>query len=456
MAKKKPELLRKKESAWLSNPAGAVQSFAEDYKGFLAVAKTERSATREIIRRLEKLGFMDIEMMMTLKEGDKVFFNIKDKSVIAMKVGKETDGLMIIGSHLDSPRLDIKPNPLYEANNLALMKTHYYGGVKKYQWTNVDLAMYGVAYTKEGVKHEFSIGEKDDEPRFLVSDLLPHLAKKQMEKTGNEIVEAEQLNVFVGNIPVKDKDAKDKVKMAVLELLNRKYGMIEEDFSFAELNFVPAGTPRDIGFDKALISGYGHDDKSATFANLRALLDSKSKNTAVAYFSDKEEIGSVGNSGAASFVLLDFAEIVVKKLGLSISPKELLVNSKAVSADVSSALDPNFPEVSDEKNATQLGFGVTIEKYTGSGGKYSANDAHAEYMNEIRKILQKNKVTWQTSELGKVDIGGGGTIALYMSRFGMDTVDAGPGVFGMHSPREILSKVDLYEAYKFYKGFFEQ
>ena len=453
--KLKEKLFRKKESAWKTADK-KVHVFAEEYMQFLAKSKTERTASREIVAVLKKKGFEDIEKKKKLAAGDKVFLLQKNKSVIAAVIGKKHDSMHLVGSHIDSPRLDIKPNPLYEDKGLALMKTHYYGGIKKYQWVNTDLALYGVIHTKKGKQIEWTIGEKDDDPRFLVSDLLPHLSKKQMEKSGSDIIDGEQLNIYLGNIPVDDKEVKEKVKLAVLKHLNDAYGLIEEDFSFAELTFVPADAPREIGFDRSLIAGYGHDDKSCSFANLRALLDAKPTRTAVAYFSDKEEIGSMGNTGAHSYILLDFAEILVQKLKLKKSAKQLLKNSKAVSADVTAAVNPSFSEVHDERNASHLGYGISIEKYTGAGGKYGANDASAEYMQEIRALLDEHNIVWQTGEIGKVDQGGGGTIALYLSRYGMDTVDAGPAVLGMHSPREVLSKVDLYEAYRFYKAFFSK
>ena len=405
---------------------------------------------------MKKAGFRDIESVQKLETGDKVYLNQKGKSVIAAIIGKDKNRINLVGSHIDSPRLDLKPNPIYEDKGIALFKTHYYGGIKKYQWTNVDLALYGVVHTKAGKRIEFTYGEGKDEPCFIVSDLLPHLAKKQLEKTGNEIVEGEQLNVFIGNIPLDGEEIKEKIKLNTLNLLNEKYGIVEEDFSFAELNFVPAGLPRDIGFDRSMIAGYGQDDKACSFANLKAVMETRNpKVTAVAYFSDKEEIGSMGNTGAYSFIVEDFAQMLVKKLRLDITPKELLRESRAISADVTVAVNPSFADVHEERNAAYLGHGVVIEKYTGAGGKYSANDASAEYMNDIRKLLDANKIKHQTGELGKIDLGGGGTIALYLSRYGMDTVDIGPAVLGMHSPREVISKIDLYESYRLYKAFFE-
>ncbi|MFH2020903.1 MAG: aminopeptidase [archaeon] len=450
-------VLSKKESAWPKDAKGkkAVFDFAEKYKIFLANAKTERAATKTIVSELAKAGFKPLDKFSKLKPGDKVYLNQKEKSVIAAVIGKKFDRMNMVGSHLDSPRLDLKPNPVFEEGELALLKSHYYGGIKKYQWTNVDFALYGVIFTKDGKKIDLCIGEKEDEPRFIVSDLLPHLDKKQMEKKADEIIEAEQLNVYLGNIPLDDKETKEQVKLNVLKILKDTYGIVEDDFSFAELTLVPAGIPRDIGFDKSLISGYGHDDKSSSYANLAAFLEINNPEiTVVAYFSDKEEIGSVGNTGAYSFILADFAEMILQRLSLKLSPNNFLRNSRAISADVSAGYDPAFPEVFEAKNSAYLGNGAVIEKYTGGGGKGGANDASSEYMQFIRKLLEKNKIGYQTGELGKQDIGGGGTIALYLSRYGMDTMDAGPAVLGMHSPREVLSKVDLYECYRLYKVFF--
>ena len=451
------KLFWKRNSAWdNSKDKKSAYDFAEKYKSFLATSKTEREATKTILAGLITNGFKDILKISKLKPGDKVYLNQKGKSVVAAIIGKENNKFNLVGSHIDSPRLDLKPNPLTEEDGIALLKTHYYGGIKKYQWTNVDLALYGVIYTKSGKKIDLKIGEKDGEPRFIVSDLLPHLAKKQMEKQATEVVQGEQLNVFLGNVPIEGNDVKDAVKLNVLNILNKDYGIIEEDFSFAELTFVPAGKPTDIGFDMSMVAAYGQDDKSCSYANYAALLAVKNpKITAVAYFSDKEEIGSLGNTGAQSFILLDFAEYLVEKLSLKVTANYMLRNSRAISADVGAALDPNFSEVHEKRNAAHLGCGVVIEKYTGAGGKYNANDTHAEYLNDIRKILQDNNIAWQTGELGKIDLGGGGTIAMYLSRFGMDTVDAGPAILGMHAPRDVLSKIDLYQSFKLYKAFFE-
>ena len=437
-------------------------AFAQDYKQFLAAAKTERVATKEIIARLKKAGFIDFETTTKVSAGMRIYHNYKNKSVFAAVIGEDNSHMNLVGSHLDSPRLDVKPNPLVEKNGVALLKTHYYGGVKKYQWLNTELALYGVLETKSGKQIEFSLGEKDDEPKFMINDLLPHLAKDQLDKNAREFINAEQLQIYVGTIPVESKEAKEKVKTAVLEYLNKEYSMTEEDFLYAELTFVPAGKPSDIGFDRSLVCGYGQDDKICAYSTLSALLDVKNPTiTAVAYFADKEEIGSVGNTGAASFTLQNFIMMLLAKSNAkdtknSICAQEFLGRSCAISADVTAAMDPIFAEVHDERNAAYIGCGVAINKYTGSGGKYSANDASSEYMNIIRRVANAANVAVQVGELGKVDAGGGGTIALYLSRFGMDVIDAGPALLGMHAPREISSKADLYEAYKLYKAFLQQ
>ena len=412
------KLFRKHESAWNNVNKKEVFEFAEKYKDFIYIAKTERTAAKEIIKILEETGFKDMEKETSFTEGDKIYFSHKKKSVIAAIVGKDNTKFNMVGTHLDSPRLDLKPNPVYEDTELALLQTHYYGGIKKYQWLNIELAMYGVIFTKSGEKINFNLGENENEERFIISDLLPHLGRKQLEKKGTEIVEAEQLNIFIGSIPCKEKDIKDRVKLNVMKILNERYGIIEEDFAFAEINFVPAGRPRDIGFDKSLIAGYAHDDKSCAYASLRALLDVETipELTAVTYFADKEEIGSMGNTGAQSLIIWDFCELFIEKTKANISPKKMLSDSFVISGDVCGGLNPNFQDVHELQNAPRIGHGVVIEKYTGRGGKFSANDAHAEFLDLIRQqILQKNDITWQTGLLGKLDIGGGGTIAMYFN-----------------------------------------
>jgi len=409
-----------------------------------------------IIDILEKDGYKDITKIKSLNKGDKVYKNIKGKALFAAVVGKEPNSFQLVGSHMDSPRLDLKPHPIYEDSEFALIKTHYYGGVKKYHWVNTPLALHGVIYTKQGKKINLSIGDEDNEPKFIIPDLLPHLAKHQMERKAAKIVEGEELNILLANMPVKDDKIKEKVKFFVLEYLNKKFGIIEEDFVCAELELVPSTKPMDIGFGESLVGAYGQDDKVCVYTSLRALIEiSNPKHTAVSFFADKEEIGSMGDTGAASFILQNFAFDYVRLTGLKIDVSSLLENSRAISADVTAGMNPNYKDVHDPHNVSYLGKGVSIEKYGGGGGKYSTNDAHAEYMCYMRTLMDKNKIAWQTGELGKIDIGGGGTIGMFLSRYGMDCVDAGPCVLGMHSPCEVTSKADIYSSYLLYKAFFK-
>ncbi|MFH1682812.1 MAG: aminopeptidase [Candidatus Woesearchaeota archaeon] len=450
------KVLMKKKSAWLSYPNQEIMKFSEGYKKFLAENKTERYCAEFIVKSLEKSGFKDIFKVKILKSGDKIYKTIKEKCVLAAIVGKDKAQLNLIGSHIDSPRLDLKPNPLYEDSGIAMLKTHYYGGVKKYHWVNLPLALHGIVFTKEGKKVLISIGEKAEEPKFIIPDLLPHLAKKQMEKKGNEIVEGEELNLLVGNIPIDDDKIKEQVKLAVMKELNSKYGLVEEDFFSAELELVPAGMPVDIGLDKSMVGAYGQDDRVCAYTSLQALLDIKSpKRTAVGMFVDKEEIGSYGDTGASSFMLINFVRELASLAGIKEDVFSILEKARSVSADVTGGMDPNFKDVNDPKNASYLGNGVAVEKYGGGGGKYSTHDSGAEYISYIRGILDKNKVPWQTGELGKIDVGGGGTIAMFLSRYGMDCIDAGPCVLGMHAPCEVTSKADIYACYKFYRSFWE-
>jgi len=453
------KLVYDRESTWLSyKPADMkkVFAFSEKYKDFLSSSKTERLCTANVISALTKSGFKNISSVKKAKPFDKLFKVFKNKTVIAFIVGKNPEDVHIIGSHMDSPRLDLKPLPLYEDADLALLQSHYYGGVKKYHWVNLPLALHGVIFTKKGKKVTLSIGEKDSEPKFLIPDLLPHLGRDQLDRKGSKVVSGEELNIVVGSLPVNDKAIKEQVKFAILKKLHEDYGLIEEDFATAELEFVPASKAVDVGFDRSLIGAYGQDDKVCVYTSLQALLSiSNPSKTAVALFVDKEEIGSVGDTGADSFILKTFAEDYVKLLGLKITSNKILELAKAISADVTAGLNPNYKDVQDSQNVSFLGHGVSVEKYGGGGGKYSTNDAHAEYMSFIRLLVDKHKVPWQTGEMGKIDIGGGGTIAMFMSRYGMDTVDVGPCVLGMHSPCELTSKSDVYSAYLFYKAFFE-
>lgn len=448
------KLFLNKESSWHNYNQKEVFKFADDYKKFLGESKTERLAVKNIVSTLTKSGFKSIEKFNSLKQGDKVYKLFKNKVVLALIVGKNKEDLRIVGSHVDSPRLDLKPRPLYEDSELALMKTHYYGGVKKYHWVNEPLSLIGVIFTKQGKKVEISIGEKDTDPVFTIPDLLIHLSRDNMEKKAKDVVQGEELNILVGNIPVKDEKIKEKVKLSVLEYLNKEYGIIEEDFTAAELELVPAQRPREIGFDKSMIGGYGQDDRVCVYTSLRALIDLKNpKQTSMAVFFDKEETGSNGDTGAAGFLLKNISEEYCEKAKLKISSSVLLENAKALSADVTAAINPNYKDVHEINNVSYLGRGVSIEKYGGSGGKYSSQDAHAEYMSEIRMILDKENIPWQSGELGKIDCGGGGTIAKFLGQYGMDCVDVGPCILAMHSPFEVSSKADVFSAYRLYKAF---
>ncbi len=447
------KLVLQRKSSWLgTKPAEQklIMRFSDEYKTFLNSSKTERLMAANILSDLKKKGFKPLDSFKRIKKGDRFFKDIKGKAIIAGVVGKDKDAFQIVGAHMDSPRLDLKPNPLYEDSEIALMHTHYYGGVKKYQWVNVPLALTGIVFTKSGKKVDISVGLAKDDPVFIIPDLEPHLARKQMEKDAKTVIEGEDLNVLAGTIPYEGKDLKDAVKH-----LNDKYGMIEEDFNTAELELVPVHPPKDIGFDRSLIGAYGQDDKVCSYAAYRALLDVKDpKFTAIALLVDKEEIGSMGDTGAQSFMLINFAEEYIKLTGSKGSAHQILERSRAVSADVTAALNPTFKDVQDPHNAVLLGKGIAIEKYGGAGGKYSSNDASAEYMSYIRQLAQKNNIPWQTGELGKVDQGGGGTIAMFLSRYGMDCVDAGPCALGLHSPMEVTSKADIYAAFRFYRAFF--
>jgi aspartyl aminopeptidase len=452
------KLFYKKESAWTDyddSEHEKIFDFAEKYKAFLTDSKTERLCIENIKKILTKSGFKNIDDIKSMKTGDKGYKIFKNKTITAFVVGEKNDQFRIIGSHVDSPRLDLKPFPLYENSELALLKSHYYGGIKKFHWVNVPLELHGVVFTKSGKSIEIHIGDKDDDPKFIIPDLLPHLAKEQMKKEGAKLIEGEELNIICGHIPIKDKDVKEKIKFMILKKLNESFGFVEEDLAVAELEFVPAQKSIDIGFDKGLVAGYGQDDRVCVYTSLIALTEIKNpKYTAVAYFADKEETGSAGDTGAESFALVNFASDYIRLTGLTVTPWMILERSHAISADVTVAMDPTFSSVNDPQNVSYIGKGVSIEKYGGGGGKYNTNDAHAEYMQFIRGIADKNLVPWQTGEMGKIDIGGGGTIAMFMSRLGMDCIDAGPCVLGMHSVCEVTSKADIFSAYRLYKAFY--
>ena len=449
-----------KKVAWEYNKDNfdTIFQFAENYKKFLDFAKTERKAFEFILNKNKKKGFKDIK-----SGNDKFFITNRNKSLALIKLGKNNieNGIKFIVSHIDSPRLDLKQNPLFEESGVALLRTHYYGGIKKYHWVSIPLSLYGTFIKENGEKIDIIIGEDDNDPVFTVADLLPHLARKsQGDKKVFEAIPGEKLAVMFGGIPLinEDEEVKESIKLNILNILNEKYNLIEEDFLSAEVEIVPAFKARDVGIDRSFIGAYGQDDRVCAYTSLEAFFDSlDSDDTIVALFADKEEIGSDGNTGAKA----RFLEYVVSKILQKIDKKssdyllkEVLFNSKAISADVNGALDPLYQEVHEKQNAALIGYGVCVTKFTGSGGKYSANDAHAEFMGWIRKILNKSNVIWQTGELGKVDEGGGGTVAKFLAEYGMDVIDMGTALLGMHSPFEISSKVDVYETYKAYKAFY--
>lgn len=424
-------------------------AFCEDYKAYLDAAKTEREATEEAIRLAKKAGFTEFELGKKYNAGDKVYVNNRGKSVAFAVIGEEPveKGLRITAAHIDSPRLDLKPNPLYEEIELALFKTHYYGGIKKYQWTAVPLALHGVIVKADGEVVKVCIGEKDDEPKFVVNDLLPHLAQEQSKRTLSDGIRGEELNVLVGSCPFKDDEGSELVKLNILKILFEKYGVKEADFLSAELECVPAQKACDIGFDRSLIGAYGQDDRVCAYPALKAIMDiGTPKYTAVAVLADKEEVGSDGNTGMNSDFIRDFAEDLAVMQGGRGSV--VLRNSKCLSADVNAATDPTFQDVMERRNASFVNYGVVITKYTGARGKSGTSDASAEYVAFVRKMLDDAGIIWQTGELGKVDAGGGGTVAMYIANLGVDTVDLGVPVLSMHAPFETTSKLDVYMCYR--------
>ena len=436
-------------------------NLAEDYKCFIGRAKTEREAALAISQLAEGKGFIAIDTInRPLKPGDRVYRLVRGKAVVMAVIGNNplVTGLNIIGAHLDSPRLDLKAVPLYEKSGLALLDTHYYGGIKKYQWLALPLSLHGVIIKNDGSAVSVCIGEDINEPVFTISDLLPHLSKDQMEKKLIEAVPGESLNAICGSLTDNQADKDEKVKLKVLGILNQKYGITEEDFISAELSLVPAAAPRDVGFDKSMIGGYGQDDRICAYAQLAAIIGVKQPaRTAVALFADKEEIGSVGNTGMQSSFFAEFIADLFEKTTGSFNElmfRKAMGTSCALSADVNAAMDPDFEDVMEKSNSAFLGCGLVITKYTGSGGKKSANDANAEYVALVRRIFNQNNVIWQTGELGKVDQGGGGTIAYIMADHGMDVVDCGVAILGMHSPFEVSHKLDLYMAVKGYDAFY--
>ena len=457
-------LVRKPQLVWDVLGPGEkkkVFEFAERYKTFLDSAKTEREAVRLIEDFAKKKGFKDI----TRAKAGKRFYKInKNKNIVLAVVGKKplVSGVNLIASHIDSPRLDLKQNPLYEEVDLALLKTHYYGGIKKYQWLARSLAIHGKVIKKDGSHLDLHVGESDEDPVFTIADLLPHLSHKvQTEKKVSEAFEGEKLNVLVGSIPIGDDEIKERFKLAVLQYLFDTYGIVEEDLVSSEIEIVPAGKARDVGWDRSLIGGYGQDDRVCAYATLEAVGELKApETTAVALFIDKEEIGSDGSTGAKSRFLEDFVADLFEVTGQQAGGaggaalRSCLMSSRALSADVNGALDPDYQDVHEKRNAARIGYGVCITKFTGSRGKFGSSDANAEYVAHIRKLFNENRVVWQTGELGKVDEGGGGTIAKFLAVYGLEVVDCGTPLLSMHSPFEIASKADIHMTCKGYQAFF--
>ena len=436
-----------------------IQNYCNSYMDFLNSGKTEREIIKESKKIAEINGFRDIRNMDHLNPGDKIYYVNREKSMYLAVIGYENieAGLNIIGAHADSPRLDLKPNPLYEDDGFAFFKTHYYGGIKKYQWTTIPLAIHGVIVKRDGQKIEVRIGEDEQDPIFVITDLLPHLAREQMDRKLRDAIKGEELNLLIGSIPYNDEEVSQKVKLNIMNILNQKYGIVETDFLSAELEIVPAFKARSLGFDSSMVAAYGQDDKICVYTSLTALMNiDNPKTTAVCIISDKEEIGSMGNTGMESNVFDTFISEILNKLGVN-RPNlldKVFCNSKMLSADVDAGLDPTFSSVDEKNNSAYLGRGIGLNKYTGSGGKYSASDANAEFVAQIRALFENNNILYQVSELGKVDAGGGGTIAYILANKGMDVIDCGVPVLSMHAPYEVTSKFDVYTAFSAYKVFF--
>ena len=452
----------KTENAWKKYAdKKPVFDFCEGYKEFMSLCKTERECTDESIKQAKKAGFKNLDVVIekgeTLKKGDKVYANNTGKALALFVIGEKTiqEGMRILGAHIDSPRLDLKQNPLYEEAEQALLDTHYYGGVKKYQWVTLPMALHGVVVKKDGTKVNVVIGESKDDPVVGISDLLIHLSAKQMQKKATEVIEGENLNVLVGSIPLEGEET-EGVKENILSILKEKYGIEEADFVYAELEVVPAGEARDFGLDRSMVMAYGQDDRVCAYPSYKAIeAVTEVEYTSVCLLVDKEEIGSVGATGMHSRF---FENTVAEVMNACGAYSELLVrralkNSCMLSSDVSAGFDPNYPEVMEKNNCAFLGHGLTFNKYTGSRGKSGSNDANPEYIANLRRVMDEQNVSFQTAELGKVDVGGGGTIAYILAAYDMDVIDSGVAVLNMHAPWEIASKVDIYEAYKGYQAF---
>ena len=458
------KLVNKKRSGWETaseEDKKLIFKFSDEYIWFLNKSKTEREfidTTKEV---LDKNGFVDINSINSVKAGDKVYYINRGKSMYIAVIGEKKleEGLNLVGAHIDSPRLDLKPNPLYEDTEFAYFNTHYYGGIKKYQWTAIPLAIHGVIVKPNGEKITVKIGEDEEDPIFTITDLLPHLAKEQLQKKLNEGIDGEDLNLLIGNMPYGESDVRDKVKLNVLKILNEKYGITEADFLSSELELVPAFNAKSLGFDKSMVAGYGHDDKVCAYSSLRAILEAKNiQKTAICILSDKEEVGSMGNTGMESQTFDYFVSELLNKSGEN-RPNllnKVFCNSSMLSADVGVIFDPIYASVSDRTNCAYSAYGISFDKYTGSRGKAGGSDANAEFIAKLRGILEKNGIQYQISELGRVDVGGGGTIAYILANKGVEVIDCGVPVLSMHSPYEVASKYDIYSAYKTYKVFYEE
>lgn len=460
------QLCYQKENQWKHADEAfeaEVMEFNRSYANALNVGKTEREFYSMSVKKLEENGFRDLNTLESVKAGDKVYSSVHDKGLVAAVVGTEpaSKGYVIVGSHIDSPRLDLKPNALYEKDEMAFFKTHYYGGIKKYQWLSTQLALHGVVITKDGKKIEVSIGEDAEDPVFTIPDLLPHLGRKQMANKASEVVEAEAMNILLGSKPIDDEKIKEPVKLAILKLLHDKYGITERDLYTAELEIVPAHKARDVGFDRSFIGAYGQDDRVCAWTSLEAILDAKPQaKTQVILFSDKEEVGSAGNTGAKSelyyFALYELQQKILGREATLMERHDLIRNSKMLSSDVAAGFDPDFADVYEPMNAAHMNYGIAFCKYTGGGGKGGTSDASAEYFNEITRLFDSQNIPWQSCELGKTDAGGGGTIAQFFANSGMNVIDCGVAVLAMHSCFEICSKLDIYNTYRAYKAFFER
>lgn len=461
-------MLLKKESGWKSvtdESKKEIFEFSEGYKHFLNIGKTEREFVREGVKLAESRGFRDATKLDKLQAGDKVYYVNREKNLVLVIVGSESieKGINFVVSHIDCPRIDIKQNPLHEDTEFAMMKTHYYGGIKKYQWVSTPLALHGTVILESGEKVDLIIGEDENDPVFTIPDILPHLdSKVQRDRKANEVFKGEELQIIVGSTPsnINDPEIKELVKYSVLEKLNERYGMKEEDFLSAELQLVPAHKAKDVGLDRAIVGAYGHDDRICGYTSMMAILDYKGtpKTTAVCYLADKEETGSEGSTGLQSFYIEYFVSDLLYKTVDTYNDyllRKCMWSSRAISSDVSAGINPIFKSVHDHQNASMLGHGLVVTKYTGSRGKGGTSDADAEYVGEIRNMLNEGGIKWQMAMLGKVDEGGGGTVAMYLAHHGIRTIDAGPAVISMHSPFELASKFDIYETYKAYKVFFK-